>query len=37
VLQRHGCWEPLWRVDTPGSGYDPEARAPFGRGLTVFP
>ena len=36
VLQRHACWEPLWRVDAPGSGYDPEARAPFGRGLTVF-
>ena len=36
VLQPHGCWEPLWRVDAPGSRYDPEARVPFGRGLTVF-
>jgi len=36
LLEANGCWEPLWRVDAPGSGYDPEARAPFGRGLTVF-
>ena len=33
---RHGCWEPLWRVDTPSSGHDPEHRAPFGRGIPVF-
>ena len=35
-LARHGCWEPLWRVDTPSSGHDPEHRAPFGRGIPVF-
>ena len=35
-LDAHGCWEPLWRVDTPSSGHDPEHRAPFGRGIPVF-
>lgn len=35
-LERHGCWEPLWRVDDPRSGYDPDGRAPFGPGLKVF-
>jgi glutathione S-transferase len=36
LLDRHGCWEPLWRVDAPRSGHDPEHRAPFATGLTVF-
>lgn len=36
LLERHGCWEPLWRVRAPRSGYDPEGRAPFGPGLGVF-
>lgn len=37
LLERHGCWEPLWRIQDPRSGHDPEGRAPFGRGLRVFP
>jgi len=36
LLERHGCWEPLWRIESPDSGYDPEGRAPFARGLAVF-
>jgi glutathione S-transferase len=36
LLGRHGAWEPLWRVDAPASGHDPERRAPFARGLKVF-
>jgi glutathione S-transferase len=36
LLERHGCWEPLWRVGAPASGYDPDGRAPFARGLPVF-
>jgi len=36
LLEDHGCWEPLWRVDAPGSGYDPAGTAPFGRGLGMF-
>ncbi len=28
-LEAHGCWEPLWRVDTPASGIDPDRQAPF--------
>ncbi len=36
LLERHGCWEPLWRVDTRPSGHDPEGEAPFCRGARVF-
>jgi glutathione S-transferase len=36
LLERHGCWEPLWRVDDPHSGHDPEGRAPFARGINIF-
>jgi glutathione S-transferase len=36
LLERHGCWEPLWRVRDVRSGHDPERRAPFARGLKVF-
>ena len=36
LLERHGCWEPLWRVPDPRSGHDPEGRAPFSAGLKVF-
>jgi len=36
LLDDHGCWEPLWRVDAPASGYDPGATAPFAPGLPVF-
>jgi glutathione S-transferase len=36
LLERHGCWEPLWRVADPCSGHDPEGRAPFARGINIF-
>jgi glutathione S-transferase len=36
LLEVHGCWEPLWRVDAPASGYDASGEAPFTRGLPVF-
>ena len=29
LLEQHGCWEPLWRVEKPESGYDPDGRVPF--------
>jgi hypothetical protein len=28
-LEAHGCWEPLFRVEAPASGLDPERQAPF--------
>lgn len=36
VLEEHGCWEPLFRVEAPTSGHDPAGTAPFARGLPVF-
>ncbi|RIL05249.1 MAG: glutathione S-transferase family protein [Proteobacteria bacterium] len=36
LLEAHGCWEPLWRVERPDSGYDAAGAAPFARGLPVF-
>lgn len=36
LLEAHGGWEPLWSVEAPASGHDPENRAPFGPGLKVF-
>ena len=36
LLERHGCWEPLFRVDAKPSGHDVDRRAPFGRGLRVM-
>jgi hypothetical protein len=36
LLERHGCWEPLWRVGDPHSGHDPEGRAPFAPGINIF-
>jgi glutathione S-transferase len=36
LLERHGCWEPLWRVADARSGHDPDGQAPFGKGLRVF-
>lgn len=36
LLEQHRCWEPLWSVEAPASGHDPEHRAPFGAGLEVF-
>jgi glutathione S-transferase len=34
LLEARGCWEPLWRVETPDSRYDPKGEVPF-RGRTV--
>lgn len=36
-LERHACFDPLFRTELRPSGHDPEARAPFGGGLRVFP
>ena len=35
LLDKHGCWEPLWRVEEPVSGVDPERRAPFAPGCSM--
>ncbi|HWE33174.1 MAG TPA: glutathione S-transferase family protein [Solirubrobacteraceae bacterium] len=29
LLERHRCWEPLWRIDGVRSGHDPDGTAPF--------
>lgn len=29
VLETAGCWEPLWRVESPKSGFDPDRALPF--------
>jgi len=34
LLERHGCWEPLWRTSDPESRYDPDGQVPF-RGRKV--
>ena len=31
ILERHGCWDPLWRVTDFRSDHDPEGTAPFCR------
>ena len=36
LLEKHECWEPLWRMPEVASGHDPEDRAPFGAGLGLF-
>ena len=36
LLERHGCWEPLWRVTDACSGHDPAGRAPFAPGINTF-
>ena len=36
TLEAHGCWEPLWRVEAPESGVDPEGRAPFAPGHSMI-
>lgn len=36
LLEEHGAWEPLWRVEAPRSGYDEAREAPFARGIPVF-
>ena len=34
MLERHGCWEPLFRVAA-ASGIDPQGRAPFSAGHSM--
>lgn len=34
LLEKHGCWRPLFLVEAPSSGYDPDGRLPF-RGRKV--
>lgn len=34
-LHAHGCWAPLWRVEDPASGLDPERKAPFSAGGSM--
>jgi glutathione S-transferase len=36
LLEKHGCWEPLWRVEEPASGVDPDGAAPFAPGLSMI-
>jgi glutathione S-transferase len=35
LLEAHGCWEPLWRVQDLASGIDPERKAPFSAGHSM--
>jgi glutathione S-transferase len=35
ILERHACWEPLWRVADTRSGVDPDGLAPFGPGFSM--
>jgi glutathione S-transferase len=37
LLESHGCFEPLWRVDDLDSGLDPDEQAPFAPSLPVYP
>jgi glutathione S-transferase len=32
---RHDCWEPLWRVEDPASGVDPDRKVPFAGGESM--
>jgi hypothetical protein len=34
LLERHGCWEPLWRIEQLESRYNPDWQVPF-RGRKV--
>jgi hypothetical protein len=34
-LEAHGCWAPLWQVEDPASGLDPERRVPFAGGDSM--
>ena len=36
LLEASGCWEALWRVEAPASGYDLGGEAPFAPGIPVF-
>jgi len=35
LLEKHGCWEPLWRVADLASGVDPDGDAPFATGHSM--
>ena len=35
ILEDHGCWEALWRVEGMRSGHDPGAQAPFCRATRM--
>jgi glutathione S-transferase len=35
ILEKHGCWEPLWRVAEIDSGVDPDGEAPFGGAASM--
>jgi glutathione S-transferase len=35
LLEAHGCWAPLWRVENPTSGIDPKREAPFSAGHSA--
>jgi hypothetical protein len=35
TLEKHGCWEPLWRVQQTQSGIDPDGHAPFAHGYSM--
>jgi len=34
-LEAHGCWAPLWTVESPESGIDPQREAPFSPGHSA--
>ena len=36
LLESHGCFEPLWRVDDLSSGLDPDEHAPFAPSARVY-
>lgn len=35
ILEQHGCWEPLWRIEPIASGHDPRGEAPFCSALRM--
>jgi hypothetical protein len=35
LLERHGCWEPLWRVTEFACDHDPDGTAPFCRATRM--
>jgi hypothetical protein len=35
LLERHGCWRPLWSVEHLASGHDPARQAPFCRATRM--
>ena len=35
ILERHGCWEPLWRIEDFRCEHDPDGTAPFCRATRM--